>query len=181
MTERIVFEHTVEAFFSRSLGARVTPELKRQLREEGLDLDRKLLPGYPQEVWTRLLRLAARSVHPDLSEEDGLALLGERLIDGYQETVVGRALFGALRLLGPQRVLERTQKNFRTGNNYTEVRTTLLRAGEMELWMNELDLARHFTRGTVLAGLRASGARNPGVNVLRFDREGTTYRVTWSP
>ncbi|QSQ25661.1 DUF2378 family protein [Pyxidicoccus parkwayensis] len=180
MTNRIVFEHTVEALFIRGLGERVTPELKSRLRDEGLDLDRKLLPGYPQERFTRWLQCSARSLHPDTSEEDALCWLGERLVDGYKETAVGSALFGVLRLLGPRRMLERTQKNFRSGNSYTEVRTTLLGEREMELWMNELDIARHFTRGTMLAGMRACGAKEPRIDVLRHDTDGTTYRVRWS-
>ncbi|MFP2933968.1 DUF2378 family protein, partial [Pyxidicoccus sp. 3LG] len=181
MTERIVFEHSVEALFIRSLGARVTPALKDQLREAGLDLDRKLRPGYPQPLFTRLLQLSAQALHPEVPEEEGLSLLGESLIDGYQETPVGRALFGVLRLLGPRRVLERTQKNFRSGNSYTEVRTTIVSGVEMELWMNEVDAARYFTRGTMLAGMRVSGARECRVDVVHFDGEGTTYRVRWSP
>ncbi len=181
MAERIVFEHTVEALFVRALGERVTPELKSRLREAGLDLDRKLLPGYSQEVFTRLLQVSARALYPDASEEEGLCRLGERLIEGYQETVVGSALFGVLRLLGPRRMLERTQKSFRSGNSYTEARTTVVGEHAMELWMNEPDASRHFTRGTMLAGMRASGARDPQVDVLHFDSQGTTYRVTWSP
>lgn len=180
MTDRIVFEHTVEALFIRGLGDRMTPDLKWQLREAGLDLDRKLLPGYPQERFTRWLQCSARVLHPEASEENALCWLGERLVDGYQETVVGSALFGVLRLLGPRRMLERTQKNFRSGNSYTEVRTTALGEREMELWMNELDIARHFTKGTMLAGMRASGAKEPRVDVLHFDSAGTTYRVRWS-
>ncbi|MFP2910485.1 DUF2378 family protein [Pyxidicoccus sp. 3LFB2] len=181
MAERIVFEHTVEALFLRGLGERVTPQLKSRLREEGLDLDRKLLPGYPQELFTRLLQLSAQALYPRAPEEEGLCHLGERLIEGYQETLVGSALFGVLRLLGPRRMLERTQKNFRSGNSYTEARTTLVGEREVELWMNEPNASRYFTRGTVLAGMRASGAKEPRIEVLRFDTEGTTFRVTWNP
>jgi uncharacterized protein (TIGR02265 family) len=180
MADRIVFEHTVEALFFRGLGDRVTPLLKAQLREAGLDLDRKLLPGYPEVDFTRWLQRSAWALCPGAPEEEGLCWLGERLVDGYKETVVGSALFGVLRLLGPRRMLERTQKNFRSGNSYTEVRTTMLGEREMELWMNELDVSRYFTKGTMLAGMRASGAKEPRVDVLRFDSTGTTYRVMWS-
>jgi uncharacterized protein (TIGR02265 family) len=181
MAERIVFEHSVESLYLRSLRSRLTPELKNQLRSVGVDLDRKLLPGYPQPVLTQALQLTARTLRPELPEADAFRWLGECQVEGYQETVVGTALFGVLRLLGPRRMLERTQKNFRSGNNYTEVRCTTVDPCTSDLWMNEIGPMRYFTQGIVLAGMRAAGAREARVEVLHFDEEGTTYRVAWMP
>src|SRR5262245_40477398 len=124
MQEKLVFDHTLEAMFQRALGALVTPALKEKLRKEGLDLDRKLLPAYPFETWARCLDITAQILHPHLPQAKSLRLLGEQLVEGYRQTFVGSAVLGVLRVLGPRRMLRRTQQHFRSGNNYTEVRLT---------------------------------------------------------
>src|SRR5690242_8988274 len=106
--------------------------------------------------------------------------MGERMIDGYQESMIGRAMFSTLRLLGPRRMLQRAQKNFRSGNNYTEVRFTDVSPTSMELWFNEVDeVLRHFTVGLVLAGMRVGGAVEPQVELLHSDAKGCTLRASW--
>ncbi|WP_242592315.1 DUF2378 family protein [Corallococcus exiguus] len=39
MSEEIVYRHAIEGLFLRSVGMRLTPELKDQLRSIGLDLN----------------------------------------------------------------------------------------------------------------------------------------------
>jgi uncharacterized protein (TIGR02265 family) len=85
-------------------------------------------------------------------------------------------------VLGPRRTLQRAQKNFRTGNNYSEVRVSDVSPTEMELWFNETDdVLRHFTVGLVLAGMRAGGADEPQVRLTDVDAKGFTLRATWKP
>lgn len=180
MAERLVFPPIVEGLFVRGLNGRVTYSLKEQLRNEGLDLDRPLLPAYPLEVWTRCVALTAKALHPEEPEAVAWRLLGERMIDGYRDTMVGRALLGVLRLLGPKRGLSRAQHSFRTSNNYTEVRVTERGPNEVEMWLNEPGMLRYFKQGVMLAMARASvGAASPQVEVISFDENTATYRISW--
>ncbi|HEX8701438.1 MAG TPA: DUF2378 family protein [Myxococcaceae bacterium] len=179
MADKLVFDHTVEGLFLRGLNGQVTPRLKEKLRQAGLDLDRPLLPAYPFEVWKRCIGLAAQELFPEASEPEAWRRLGERLVEGYRETVMGSAMFTLLKVLGPRRTLERAQKNFRSGNNYTEVRFTDVSPTVVDVWMNDTDLVSHFTRGAMQAGMRTSGAPELQVNILHSDGQGTTYRVSW--
>jgi uncharacterized protein (TIGR02265 family) len=179
MSERLVFSHTVEGLFTRGLSGRVTPGLKEQLRKEGLDLDRPLLPAYPLETWSRCMALAASTLYPGEPQEVALRKLGERMIEGYLETAMGRAMFGVLKLLGPQRTLGRMQKNFRSANNYTEVRISEVGPSEADLWMNEPGFMRFFMQGVLLAGLRGAGAPDVAVTLRHFDDATVTYRIAW--
>lgn len=179
MGERLVFQNTVEGLFARGLAGRVTPALKEQLRREGLDLDRPLLPAYPVETWSRCVALTARALHPGEPEGVALSKVGERMVEGYRETAVGRAVFGVLTLLGPRRTLGRMQQNLRSANNYTEVRLTEVGSREADLWMNEPGLLRYFMRGVLLAGLRGAGTADAQVELRQFDDAGVTYRVSW--
>ncbi len=179
MPDRLVYEHTMEGFFVRGLAGRVSPMLRERLRTVGLDLDRRLLPAYPFDTWCSCVRLAAESLHPELPQPEAYRLLGERMVDGFRETLMGRAQFSVLQLLGPQRVLHRAQQSFRSGNNYTEVRVTALGSGRQVVWMNEPGFTRYVVQGALAAGLRASGAADPEVRVEGFTEEDVTFRVSW--
>ncbi len=179
MTGKLIFDHTIEGLFLRGLTGQVTPRLKLKLRQAGVDLDRPLLPVYPFEIWVRCIGLAAQELYPDVPEPEAWRRLGERMIEGYRETVMGSAMFTLLQALGPRRTLERAQKNFRSGNNYTEVRFTDVAPTVVDVWMNETDMVRFFAQGMIQAGMRTSGAPELQVNILHCDAQGTTYRVSW--
>ena len=178
----LVFNNSVQGLFSRTFPDGVPPELKAQLRAVGVDLDKPLLPAYPATTWARCVDLGARAAFPEERREVAWRRMGERMIDGYQDAMIGRAMFSMLQLLGPRRMLQRSQKNFRTGNNYTEVRFSDVSPTEMELWFNETDeVMRHFTVGLVLAGMRAGGADEPQVRLHGTDAKGVTLRASWKP
>lgn len=179
VANRLIFEHSVEGLFKRGLGGRVTPALKAQLREAGVDLDKPLLPAYPWDTWVRAVGVAAKGLHPGEPPEVAWRLMGERMVEGYRETALGGAMFGMLKLLGPKRMLWRTRQNFRSGNNYTEARLTEVSPREADLWMNEQGSLRYLTQGAVLAGMRGAGAPDVRVEVREYDAEGVTYRVSW--
>lgn len=176
----LVFDHTLQGLFSRTFPQGVPPALKTQLRAAGVDLDKPLLPAYSLETWSRCIELSAPVLFPTERDEVAWRQLGERLIDGYKETMIGRAMFATLKLLGPRRMLQRSRKNFRSGNNYTEVELTDVSPTEMDVWFNEKnDTLRHFTAGLVLAGLRVGGAREPQVSIRHSDARGVTLRASW--
>lgn len=175
----MVFDQTLEGLFSRGLEGRITPSLKLHLKEVGVDLDRRLLPAYPFETWCSCVRVAARELYADLPEEQAYHALGERMVDGYRSTMMGRALFSVLQLLGPRRVLARVQQSFRSGNNYTQVRIRDLAPTHLELWMNEAGPTRYLVQGALLAGMRGCGVQEPLVEVRGFDDEGVTFGVSW--
>lgn len=179
MADKLIFDHTIEGLFMRGLTGQVTPRLKEKLRQAGLDLSRPLLPAYPVDVWMRCIGLTAQELYSTTPDTEAWRRLGERMVEGYRETVMGSAMFTLLKILGPRRTLERAQKNFRSGNNYTEVRFTDVSPTLVEVWMNETDLMRYFIQGMIQAGMRTSGAPDLRVSILQFDSQGTTYRVSW--
>ncbi len=175
----MVFDQTLEGLFVRGLDGRVTPSMKLHLREVGVDLDRKLLPAYPFETWCSCVRVAARELYADEPEARAYHALGEHMVDGYRGTMMGRALFSVLQLLGPRRVLARVQQSFRSGNNYTQVRTRDLSPTHLELWMNEAGPTRYLVQGALLAGMRGCGVKEARVEVSSFTDEDVTFSVSW--
>lgn len=179
MQPKLVFDQTLEGLFIRGLSGRVTPGLKSQFRTAGVDLDRKLLPAYPFSTWCWCVAVAARELYARETPEVAYRLLGEQMVDGYRTTVWGRSLFSVLQLLGPRRVIGRAQQSFRSGNNYTEIRSRELSPLCLELWVNEEGLTRHLMQGALLAGLRGSGARGPRVELKSFTQQDVTFHVQW--
>jgi uncharacterized protein (TIGR02265 family) len=177
--ERLVFDQTVEGLFVRGLGNRVTPALKLQLKQAGLDLDKRLLPAYPVETWEQCLRLAAKTLHPGKPEAEAFRLLGERHIEGYSETMLGRALFGVFRLLNRKRRLARVRQNFRAGNNYQEAIITDVGPNVVDMWLNERGMLRHFKHGIVMGTARCAGDHEITAELRHFDDEGVTFRISW--
>lgn len=176
----LIFNHTLQGLFARTFHQGVPAELKAQLRSVGVDLDKPLLPAYPVQTWCRCVELSAPVAFPRERRELAWRKLGERMIDGYQDSMIGSAMFSMLRLLGPKRMLQRAQKNFRTGNNYSEVRITEVSPNVLDLWFNETDEPlRYFTSGLVLAGMRVGGAEEPQVDIVDKDAKGFTLRATW--
>lgn len=178
--ELLVFEQTVEALFVRALGPRLTPRLRERLLQAGLAVDGPLLAAYPFEAWMAFLRIAAEELYPELPVDAGTRQLGVLYMQGYRETLMGRAILSLLRVLGPRRALQRATHNFRSGNNYTRTRLTELGPGHHALWMNEVGPYPGFTAGIIHAGLEVAGARDVRVEPEGHDGRACTYAIRWA-
>ncbi len=177
--EEVIFAGAVEGLFFKGLGSRVTPELQQELKAVGLDLTRQLLPAYPRKVWNAALPLAVQHVWPQLDLADGHYRLGRAIIDGFQETLLGRALAGMARVLGPMRTLGRMRQNLRTGANYNEITLTPETANVVLFWINEPFIHPGYVQGLLHGSIEISGGRNSAVEIVSRDPAGTTYRVRW--
>jgi uncharacterized protein (TIGR02265 family) len=182
MPERLVYEHTFEGLFVRGLAGRIPPAVKARLRQAGLDLESRLLPAYPFETWARCVAIVAESLYPREPEAVAYRLLGERMVEGYRDTFTGRLMFRVLQLLSPQRLVARAEQNFRSGNNYTEVRHSDVAPHVVELWVNEPGPTRYVVQGAMLETLRAARPGDAGVrvDVLDFTAESVTFRLSWT-
>jgi hypothetical protein len=99
--ERLVYDLTVESMFSRALKGRLSSRVRARVKEAGIDLDAKLKPAYPREVWLRAMRIVVEELYEGVPEERAWLELGERLVISLGETVMGSATLSILKLLGP--------------------------------------------------------------------------------
>lgn len=175
----VVFAGAVDGLFLKGLGARVTPQLREELKALGLDLSRELLPAYPRRIWNAALPLAVRHVWPQLEVAEGHYRLGRTIIDGFKETRLGRVLEGISRVLGPMRTLNRMRQNLRTGANYNEITLTTQSRTDVLFWINEPFIHPGYVQGLLHGSMEISGSRNSSVEIVSKDEAGTTYRVRW--
>ena len=106
-------------------------------------------------------------------------MLGARAVDVFAESVMGSAMFGLLRVIGPMRTIGRMTKNFRTGANYIDTRATQMGPSAFDIWFNEVNGMDGFYRGMLESGLRHVGAKGLKVDVTACDTHECAYRASW--
>jgi uncharacterized protein (TIGR02265 family) len=177
--DEVIFAGAVEGLFFKGLGDRVTPQLREELKAIGLDLTKDLLPAYPRKVWNAAIPLAAQHCWPMDDVSMAHVKLGRAIIDGFKRTLLGSALAGMAKVLGPMRTLARMRKNLRTGANYNEVNLTEETSTRVLFWINEPFIHPGYVQGLLEGSLEISGGKNSSVVVISKDEFGTTYRVSW--
>ncbi len=178
---KLVFNQTIESLFQRALKDSMAPALKAELKASGLDLDKPLDPAYPAESVNRWFALAAKHTFPTLVRDEGLRALGSRFIDGWQQTLLGKATAALLVIVGPTRALRRMTQNFRTGDNFTQVEFEERAKGDVELRFNYVIGGVAFVRGMLEAGGELTRAKNFLVTVVRETNPGAVFSVRFDP
>ena len=163
---------------ARTMGTALTPEMKADLRKLGVDYDKPLLAAYPLAVWNRVLNFAAERLYPALSPAERHAEMGRRVLDSFGETIIGSVLLAMARVAGPRRMLERTARNMRQANNYTEVTLEDLGPRHVVMHFNRATFP-DFYRGVILRGLELTGGKNGTVTWEKFPGDRVDLLVRW--
>lgn len=177
MSEQLFFTQTVEGL-TRALGTALDADVARKLKDIGIDVYSPLLPAYPVEVWTQALEIGAAALRPDLPNDEAMYELGRRFINGFMDTLLGRAAMKMVAVMGPHRCLARMTRTFRSGNNFTETRQVELAPCTYDVFVMPVVRA-HFIRGVLKAGLAVSGEPDATVTLISHSPEQTHYRVEW--
>ncbi|WP_223634367.1 DUF2378 family protein [Corallococcus sp. EGB] len=180
METEIVYRHTVEGLF-RSIGDRFTPELRAKLRDVGLDLDSQEPRNTSRSSFADALRVTVEHLYPDAEPGEGYRRLGVGIIQGLEQTALGKALVSMWPIFGPERVVVRIQESFATVNNYMQSELLTQGPGHHIIRVNECNGNPGYLRGIIEAGLTRAGARNLRVEPFDFDGHACSYRIHWAP
>ncbi|GMT96104.1 hypothetical protein KH5H1_02230 [Corallococcus caeni] len=178
MEEEIVYRHTVEGLF-RSIGDRLTPELRAKLSAVGLDLDSQSPRNTSRTVFADALRVTVVHLYPELDASEGYRRLGVGIIQGLEQTVLGKSLVSMWPIFGPERVVVRIQESFATVNNYMHSELLTQGPGHHIIRVNECNGNPGYLRGIIEAGLSRAGAKNLRVEPFDFDGHACSYRIRW--
>ena len=173
----LVFSPTVEGLF-RALGP-LDADTRAKFRAIGFDPAR-LEPAYPVDQYVAMQRLAVEVFAGDMPFDLGIETLGRRFVDGYGETLIGRAVLASLKLLGPRRTLERLTRTLSTGTSFFETKLTEPSPGVRQLWLNRVTYPGWYV-GLIRRGLELAGAQDIDLKVLNHEGPGLglTLEVRW--
>lgn len=176
---KLVHAHTVEGLYWRALAGKVPSALKEELKPLGLDLD-----GKPRDVeqgqWAQMLAVTVKHLYPHLSADDGYYRLGEAVVQGYENTIMGKALFAVMRMLGPHRVIKRSTANLQSANTFSQATVKQLEPNHYEVWTNECNGNANYLRALMFGALQRSGAEDLKIEVLGFDGHAATFDIRWA-
>ncbi|MBJ6763023.1 DUF2378 family protein [Myxococcaceae bacterium JPH2] len=178
--ERVIFGNTVDSLYRKTLARDLSPDLRRRLREFGMDVEAPLLAAYPHPVWVKCLDEVSQALYPGVPTDVARRQLARRWIEGYAQTLVGAAVLTLARVVGPMRSLERMTHNFRSGNNFTETRLTVLGASSADLWFNEPEATEGFVEGVLEEGLVRIGVKGLTLARTRHGPDACTYHLQWT-
>lgn len=178
--QRLEFGPAMSGLFIDTLGKELTPQIRAALKLEGLDLDKPLLPAYPPRVFEKALRIVARGLYPQHSEEDGLKQLGRRAVEGLNTNFLGRAVVLAAKAVGLRRVILRVDRAFRNSNNYMRVEPRELSPTSAEFTFNTVNGTPSYFEGVFAAVVDLCGGREPRVQQEALDGERHRFVLSWS-
>lgn len=175
----VVYDSAVEGIFLRGLGDRITPSLKAKLRQLGLDLDQRLRPAYPRDLWVKALALAVAEVFPGMTKEEGYYRLGELAIYGIGNTMLGRTIVSMAKLLGPRRALLRLPQGFTSVNNFMKMELEERAPNYFRVYLNETYGNPAYVRGALMAAMNIAGAKDPQAVIVEAKGDGVSVDVRW--
>lgn len=179
--EEVIFRNTVEALFNRALGPKLTDRCVERIRREGIDLRHRLEGFYSRETFYRCVRILGEELFPDLGEDERMVQLGTTFMDGFEQTLIGKAALSASRFMGTRRTLARMAENYRTSNNYQKVELREVALGEMRITLSQTSGVSGYFEGALRRALTLIGTR--GLRVRREDDDGRrcTLCISWTP
>lgn len=152
------------------------PTMER-VRAMGIDFD-KLLPAYPVETWYAGVELAMSRFDPSLTPEQKQNHFGVRLVEVYGDTLVGKAMYAMMRIIGPERSIQRATRSFRTATNFLDTSYVVHGPRDWELTMNEVVFPHRYP-GFFEKALSVAGAKNVKVELTGLTDTHATYRSRW--
>jgi uncharacterized protein (TIGR02265 family) len=148
---KLIFSGSIDALLKVAL-PKVKPETLKALNGLRIGPPFKVEPAYPAEDWAHAVKLVGADLFPRLPSEEQHREVGRATVLQFAESLMGKAMFAAARVIGARRSLERMTHNLRTGANFIETRFTLVDERTQELWINDVSDVPGFYAGLIGAG-----------------------------
>ena len=177
---RVFFGHTVAAMFMEAFPPAEYPGLTERFAVLGLDVTRPLAPAYEYATWRALLEAQREVVFPKATPEKAAWEQGARYVAAYfDRTAIGKPLKVLLRVIGPRRTLDRMTRNFRSGNNFSEVSVVATGPRSATLQVNDVFSARaEYIVGMMEHALSMLGTKAT-VRIVKHEGDAAEFAATW--
>ncbi len=164
-----------EAIFIRALD--VTGPLADELRRLGYDRARAV-PRYPSSVFHACVEATRAQLYPSLTLAEGRRKIGGQFGRGFQQTIVGRVILGAVHLVGPAALLRRLPGRVMSMRSGLQCAVTELGPAHFEFQFQESFDMSDFYAGAMTFALTLAGAKD--VHIVCTPRPGGYgLDITW--
>lgn len=179
--ERLVFSNSIEGLFVRGVGEQLTPDIKSALRDLGIDVDRRLLPAYPSQVYQRGIDVLVTKLHPTLDRSKAQFKLGESAVFGVTATIIGRSGIALAKLIGTKRALMRFPISSMSSTNFAKMEAREVGPRSIEIVTCPIDGHVEFLKGCISAVVQLTGGKEPVFDVTEHDvkAERARLQVSW--
>lgn len=172
---KVVFAQSMEGLY-RALQP-LQPLEQTAFLKAGVKGDGKFAAAYPLELYMDVMK-AASARFPELEHDARYREVGKLFIGGFTATLMGSAMLGLLKVLGPRRALDRLTRSFRAANNFTGGSFTSLAPNHHRVVV-DYTLQPGFYWGLLEETLRRVGARDLVITIHEKRELTTTYDVSW--
>lgn len=172
----VFFDHSVRGLFVHALGERLTPALRQQLAALGIDLEQPLLPAYPAELFRAAVELVGAALYPELPVPQVHFRMGAHALVGFQKVAVGESMFEYLKVITPERSLQRMERNLRAAMNFVELQVQQIAPTTWDLTLKDTAGMPEFFRALLEKGASAAGRGHVTVTLVEEVPPGARMR-----
>lgn len=173
--QRVVFGPTMEGLW-RSLDP-CTPAEQAAFQRAGVK-GGAFQAAFPIADYVQVLETVVSGRYAALPRHEAFRSLGRLITQHFGKSLIGRATFTLLQVLGPRRSLLRSDRYFRNANNFTETRVDELAPNRFLLHFRHIHHAGLF-HGIIEVTAEQAGARHPKVVLLKEGDHEATFEVSW--
>jgi uncharacterized protein (TIGR02265 family) len=173
---RLIFGSSVEALLTAARGT-VSRDTELKLNALGISFGKKVEPAYPAEKWAQAVRVIAADLFPGELYEVQHRKLARRTVEQFAGTMLGKAMIPFVRLIGPERALQKLSNSLRTGANFLETRLTPIEEGVRELWISDVSDVPGFYAGLLEAGVTVMDGWPDVIHIKRREGPGCVYEL----
>lgn len=176
--EPLVYKDTIQNILTVVEG-KLSPRIVERLQREALIDVNALAASYPLKAHDAMVKVLSEELYPTKSIDEATYELGMSMMGRYGDSLLGKALFAVIRMLGPMKVLKRVPEYFKQGNNYADVKIEVTGPSSYILDHNEVGAWPHYVRGSMHGSGKVIGLKGHAVELLSYDGHRATLRVSW--
>lgn len=167
----------VSGLFNKVLGPDLTPTLKDQLAEAGVNLSQTPPDSYPRATWYRAIELTSKTLYTQHEPSEQLRRFGAHIIDSLQSRgIVKSSWLTMARFMGPRRALKQAM-DF-TDRSPVKLTITELSKTEFEIGVDDKEQPE-FLAGLLEAAIVMLGGKQAKVLLKGPRGDGNVFSATW--
>ncbi len=178
-TEPRLVYHSVLDGLVRAFVTSKNPELEQKLYELCGFSKRQIKDAIPIETYVVLVDYLAETFYPDIPKQEAYKLIGRRMVDGYENTILGRVQFAASKVISPYRAAHNAPRNLKQNSNFVIITFEEITPTKFLYKFSNTPLPGEILAGTLEAGIGRTRAKNVRTTHTKTGPESYEILLEW--